>query len=54
MSMIKQNFTIDEKQMERLRDHCKKTDMKMSAIVRQGINLFFIREHKKKVRDGNG
>ncbi len=47
MTMIKQNFTIEEKQMEQLRKYCKQTGLKMSTVVRMGLNMFFIREAKK-------
>lgn len=52
MSMIKQNFTIEEKQMKQLREHCKNTGLKMSTVVRNGLKLYFIREYKKKEKYG--
>ena len=52
MNMIKQNFTIEEHQMNQLRDFCKETGMKMSVVVRQGLCLFFDRERKKNERKG--
>jgi len=48
MNMEKPNFSIDQKRMERLREYCKKSGMKMSVVVRQGLDLFFIRENRKK------
>ncbi len=42
--MKKETFTIDAERMDRLRNHCKKTGMKMSVCVRQGLDLFHIRE----------
>ena len=44
------NFTIEEDQMEQLRDHCKKTGLKMSTVVRNGLKLYFIREAKKEAQ----
>ena len=51
MTMIKQNFTIDEKQMEQIRDHAKKTGLKMSTIVRAGIHLYFVAESLKECKN---
>jgi len=48
--MKTQNFTIDDDRMKKLRDHCKKTGLKMSVCVRQGLDLLFIREHKKTIQ----
>ena len=42
--MEKPNFSIDHERMEQLRDHCKKTGVKMSEAVRQGFDLLFMRE----------
>jgi len=39
--MVKQNFTIEEKQMEMLRKHCEDTGLKMSTVVRMGLTLYF-------------
>ena len=47
--MKKETFTIDEDRMKLLRDHCKETGMKMSVVVRLGLDLYFTREHKKKI-----
>jgi hypothetical protein len=44
MTMEKPNFSIDTERMERLRTHCKKTGVKMSEAVRQGLDLLFLRE----------
>ena len=44
MTMEKPNFSIDTDRMERLRKHCKKTGVKMSEAVRQGLDLLFLRE----------
>jgi len=44
--MIKQNFTIEEKQMEMLRKHCKDTGLKMSTVVRMGLTLYFKTKEK--------
>jgi hypothetical protein len=49
--MKTQNFTIDDKRMDRLREHCEKTGLKMSTVVRMGLDLYFIREHKKEKKD---
>ena len=46
--MEKPNFSIDKERMDRLREHCKKTGMKMSVCVRQGLDLFFLRETRKE------
>jgi hypothetical protein len=48
MNMTKQNFTIDKRRMEKLREHCKETGLKMSVVVRMGLDLYFIREAKKR------
>ena len=45
------NFSIEENQIKKLRGHCKKTGLKMSTVVRMGLNLYFIREAKKE-KDG--
>ena len=44
--MIKQNFTIEEKQMKMLRKHCEDTGLKMSTVVRMGLNLYFKTQEK--------
>ena len=53
MTMIKQNFTIEEKQMERLRKYCDRTGLKMSVVIRQGIGLYFERESLKEKKNGS-
>ena len=51
--MIKQNFTIDEGLMDKLRNHSKKTGLKMSTIVRCGLHLYFVAESlKEKKKNG--
>lgn len=47
--MKKETFTIDEERMNRLRDHCEKTGLKMSEVVRQGLDLVFLREIRMDV-----
>lgn len=51
MTMIKQNYSISEEQDRQLRDHCKKTGLKMSTVVQMALNLYFIREAKKNGTD---
>jgi hypothetical protein len=46
--MKRETFTIDDERSKTLRDHCKETGMKMSVVVRMGLDLYFIREGKKK------
>ncbi len=54
MTMIKQNFTIDEDLMEKVRSHAKKTGLKMSTIVRCGLHLYFVAESLKEKKGNNG
>jgi len=42
------NFSIRESQIEQLKKHYKETGVRMSEAVRKGIDLYFIREYKKK------
>jgi len=49
--MKKETFTIDQERMDRLREYCKKTGMKMSVVVRMALDLYFIRESKKQKSD---
>lgn len=46
--MKRETFTIDDHRSKKLRDFCREKDMKMSAVIRQSLDLFFIREAKKK------
>ncbi len=42
------NFSIREDQIEKLQEHYKKSGVRMSEAVRKGIDLYFIKEHKKR------
>ena len=42
------NFSIREDQVEKLKKHYKESGVRMSEAVRKGIDLYFIREQKKK------
>lgn len=48
MTMEKRTFTLEQDQIKKLNEHSQKTGLKMSTIVRMGLNLFFIREFKKE------
>ena len=49
--MKKETFTIDQERMQKLRDHCKETGMKMSVVVRMALDLYFVRESKEQKSD---
>lgn len=42
------NFTIEEKQIEQLKDYFKSSGIRMSETVRRAIDLYFIQEKLKK------
>ena len=44
------NYSIREDQIDRLKRHYEETGVRMSAAVRMAIDLYFIRETKKKVK----
>ena len=50
--MKRETFTIDEERMERLRSYCDETGMKMSVVVRMGLDLYFTKEFKKESKSG--
>ena len=45
------NFSIEEKQVEQLKNHYSKTGIRMSEIVRRAIDLYFIKIEENRKRD---
>lgn len=49
--MERKNYSIKEEQVKKLEDHYERTGIRMSEVVRQGIDLYF-ESFKKRLING--